>query len=255
MEVYTAQFVVFLLMLGRITSMLATVPVLGHQAIPPQVKIALGIFLSFVLFPMQSSMAASIDIKIIGMVVLLHQEVIIGMMMGFAVGLIFAGIRYAGELIGFDMGYTIASTFDPETSTSVPIIGEMLYSFMAMIFLLLNGHHFVLQALQLSYRTVPIGHLTLTAAASQKLVAMTGSMFIVAVKFAAPAIVSLFLTNIALAILTRLMPQMNIFGVAFPLKIGVGLIVLSASIPVMVYVFKKLLLTFETNLVELIKVL
>ena len=91
--------------------------------------------------------------------------------------------------------------------------------------------------------------------ATAKLVGMVGMIFVVAVKFAAPVIVALFLTNTALAILTRLLPQMNIFGVAFPLKIGVGIVVLSTSIPIMVYVFKKLLTIFENNLLELVKVL
>jgi flagellar biosynthetic protein FliR len=90
---------------------------------------------------------------------------------------------------------------------------------------------------------------------SERFISLTGMIFVVAVKFAAPVIVALFLTNIALAILTRLMPQMNIFGVAFPLKIGVGLVAVSTSVPLMIYVFKKLLVVFENNLLDLIKVM
>ena len=255
MEVYVAQFIVFLLLFARTTSMIVVAPVLGHQAVPLQLKVAFGLFMAFVLFPLQSSMAAVVDIKLVGIIVLLLEEVIVGLMIGFSAGLIFAGIRYAGELIGFDMGFTMASIFDPELNTSTPVIGEMLYTLTALLFILLNGHHFVLQALVLSYGSVPIGQLVMNPIATAKLVGMVGMIFVVAVKFAAPVIVALFLTNTALAILTRLLPQMNIFGVAFPLKIGVGIVVLSTSIPIMVYVFKKLLTTFENNLLELVKVL
>ena len=253
MEIYVMQFVVFLMLLARTTSMIVTAPILGHQAVPLQVKVALGIFLAFVLFPLQSSLAAKIDIEFIGIVVLVLEEVIVGTMIGFAAGLIFAGIRFAGDLIGFDMGFSLASTFDPESNASVQVIGEMLYTMTALVFILLNGHHFLLQALQLSYVTVPIGQLSMSAVLSDRFVSLAGMIFVVAVKFAAPVIVALFLTNIALAILTRLMPQMNIFGVAFPLKIGVGLVAVSTSIPLMVYVFKKLLVVFENNLLDLVK--
>jgi flagellar biosynthetic protein FliR len=255
MEVYVAQFIVFLMLFARTTSMIVVAPVLGHQAVPLQLKVGFGLFLAFVLYPLQSSTAAVIDIKLIGMILLLLEEVVVGMMIGFGAGVVFAGVRYAGELIGFDMGFTMASTFDPELNTSTPVVGEMLYTLTALLFILLNGHHFVLQALVLSYGSVPIGKLVLAPVAAEMLVGMVGMIFVVAVKFAAPVIVALFLTNIALAILTRLLPQMNIFGVAFSLKIGVGLVALSTSIPIMVYVFKKLLMTFENNLLDLVKVL
>jgi flagellar biosynthetic protein FliR len=255
MEVYVGQFVVFVLLLVRTTSLIVTAPILGHQAVPFQIKVGLGLFLAFVLFPLQSSLVGTIDLKLLGIVLIALQEIIVGITIGFGIGLVFAGVRYAGELIGYDMGFSIAASFDPETNASVPVIGEVLYTFTALIFILLNGHHFVLEALTLSYGAVPIGQWSMSSAAADKFIGMVGLMFAVAVKFAAPAIVALFLTNIALAVLTRMMPQMNIFGVAFPLKIGVGIVVLSASFPVLVLVFKKVLSLFENSVLDLVKVL
>lgn len=255
MEVYVAQFVVFVLLVVRTTSLIVTAPILGHQAVPFQIKVGFGLFLAFVLFPLQSKLVGSIDVKLLGIVLIALQEVFVGITIGFGIGLVFAGVRYAGELIGYDMGFSLAASFDPETNASVPVIGEVLYTFTALIFILLNGHHFVLEALMLSYGAVPIGHWSMNAAAADKLISLVGLMFAVAVKFAAPAIVALFLTNIALAVLTRMMPQMNIFGVAFPLKIGVGIIVLSASFPVLIFVFKKVLAVFESSVLDLVKVM
>ena len=255
MEVYVSQFIVFIMMVARIASMIAVAPILGHQAIPGQLKIALALFLAYVMFPMQSSMVSKVDIKLIGMFVMVLQEICVGLIIGFAIGLLFTGVQFAGELIGFDMGFSIASVYDPDMNATIPVVAETLYTFMALMFLSLNGHHFMLQALQLSYKAVPIGGLTLSAAASDKMVSMSGMIFVIAVKFAAPVLVAMFLTNVALAIITRVVPQMNIFGVAFPLKIGVGIIVLMTSAPIMVLVFKKLLLVFETNILELVRAL
>jgi len=239
----------------RTTSLIVTVPIFGDQSVPVQLKAALGLFLSLVLLPLQLPLLTIVDTKLAGIVVLALREIIVGAVIGYATGLIFDGVRFAGDLIGFGMGFALASTFDPETNANTPVIGQLLYILVAMFFLLLNGHHFVLQALRLSYLSVPLGQLTLSGHLADSLTKLTGLVFVVAVKLAAPVIVAIFLADVALAILTRIAPQMNIFSVAFALKIGVGLIVLSSSLPVLIYVFKKLLGTFEGNIVELVKAL
>lgn len=255
MEIYVSHFVVFILIFLRTTSLIVTAPIFGNQAVPVQFKAALGLFLSLVLLPLQLSSAPVVDTKLLGLAVLAVQEVIVGAMIGFATGLVFEGIRFAGDIIGFGMGFTLAETFDPETNASTAVVGEMMYTLVAMYFILLNGHHFILESLQLSYASVPFGHLSLSIAVPVDLVKMTGAVFVVAMKFAAPVMVAVFLADVTLAILTRITPQMNIFGVAFALKIGVGLIVLISSLPVMIVVFKKLLGVFENDVLQLVKVL
>jgi flagellar biosynthetic protein FliR len=181
------------------------------------------------------------------------KEAIAGASIGFAMGIIFAGVRYAGELIGYDMGLSMATMFNPESNTSFPVLSEMLYFFLLMIFLLVNGHHFIIESLQASYNVIPIGKWTIGEAGINKLISMTGQLFVVAVKIAAPVIVSLFLVNVSLGILNKVMPQMNIFSVIFSLKIGVGLVVLSATIPVLAFVFKKILTVFQSSILDLMK--
>ena len=142
------------------------------------------------------------------------QEVLTGLLIGFAMGLVFAGVRAAGELIGFDLGLSIATAFDPETGSN-NIVGAFLYLVMLLVFILVNGHHFVLQALVLSYDAIPIGGFTLSGPVADQLLGMTGIIFIVGVKCAAPIIVASFLMNVALAILSRVAPQVNVFMVEF----------------------------------------
>lgn len=252
MEVYIAQFMLFLLLFARIITVIALAPVLGHQNVPSYVKIAIGLFFSFVMFPIVSSFPVNIDMKLVAFVMLVIREVAVGLVLGFAAGIIFAGVRYAGEMISFDMGFSMANVFDPETGVQTPVVGEFLYIFTMMIFLSIDGHHFVIQALQTSYAAAPIGTWTLNEVFANKLISLVGLVFIIGIKFAAPIIISLFLTNVALAILSRIMPQMNIFTVSFPVKIGVGMLVLTSSAPLLVYVFKKLLGQFENDILELL---
>ncbi len=182
------------------------------------------------------------------------QEVVTGLAIGFASGLIFAGVQAAGELIGFDLGLSLATAFDPDTGPN-NVIGTFLYLVMALVFLLLNGPQFILQALVLSYDAVPLGGLVVTAGSVDQLLTMSGLIFVIGMKCAAPVVVASFLMNLALAVLARVAPQVNVFIISFPIKIAVGVTVLMAAAPILVYAFRELLLHFEEELVLLVRTL
>lgn len=255
MELHATDLILFLLIFARVTSLLVVAPFFGHQTIPVQVKVGLGAFFALVLFPVLSAGTPPPDLSLFPLVMAALKEIGTGLLIGFAAGLLFAGVRAAGEIIAFDIGFSAANVFDPENGTHNPVLGEALYLFTMLIFLSINGHHFLLEALQMSYAAVPVGGATLTGAAVQGVIGLGGMLFAVAVKFAAPVMVALFLSNVALAILSRVMPQMNIFTVSFPLKIGVGLLVLMVSAPLMVAVFRKSLEGLESSIVELVRVM
>lgn len=239
----------------RCTSLFVSAPVFGHSSVPVQAKIGFGIFLAFVLLSVAKAPGVFITMDLVALMIMAMKEVLTGISIGFAVQVIFSGVRFAGELISFDMGFSMSTIFDPENGTPFPILSEMLYQFLLMIFLLVNGHHAVLESLYISYAAVPIGTFAISDATLAAVTALTGKMFAVAVKIAAPLLVSLFLANITLGILNKVMPQMNIFSVMFPLKIGIGFLVLSATLPVVAFVFRKLLTTFQASVVDLIRVL
>jgi flagellar biosynthetic protein FliR len=255
MEIYASQFLIFIMLFARCTAMIVVAPIVGHQAIPVQIKVAMGLFLAFVMYPLAAGKADVASAELVSIVLMALKEVGVGLAMGFATGIVFAGVRFAGDLISMDTGLSMAMMFDPEQNVQSSVISEFLYLFLLMIFLLLNGHHFVLEALQLSYAAVPIGGFSFSAAASAQMIHMTGMMFVIGVKLAAPVMVSMFLMNVALSILSRVMPQMNIFAVAFPLKIAAGFAIMMVSAPLLVFTFKKLLGGFEQSVLELVKVL
>ena len=254
MELYVFQFVLFLMLFLRTTSLIAMAPVFGHVAVPVQVKVGLGAFMAFVLYPVLAARTPHLDLQLAPLVIMGVQEVLTGLFIGFAMGLIFSGVRAAGELIGFELGLSIATAFDPETGPN-NVIGAFLYLVAMLVFLLVNGHHVVLQALVLSYDAVPLNGLVFGGAAVDRLVRLTGLVFIVAVQCAAPVIVASFLVNVALAILARVAPAVNVFIVSFPVKIAVGMLVLMTSAPFLVFAFKKLLGGFQEQVLQFVRVL
>jgi len=255
MEIYVSQFLLFILIFARVASLVAVAPVFGHPGVPVQMKAALSIFISFVLYPIVNRHPLQIDVQVLSFAVIVLKEVFTGLVIGFATNLLFAGVQFAGQIIGIDIGFAIANVFDPESGANTPVIGEVQYILALLIFLMMNGHHFLLESLHMSFVAVPIASFSMSGDLAQKLIGLTGTIFIIAIKIGAPTIIALFLTNVAVGILSRVVPQMNIFVVSFPLKIAVGLFLLMVSMPVFILVFKKLLTNFESSVYELIRVL
>ena len=252
MEILVSQFVLFILVFVRVTSILVTAPIIGDQTVPVQVKVAVGLFVSLVLLPGVSAAHVHVGSSLLQLILAALKEIVIGLLIGFAAGLVFAGIRFAGELISFDLGLSMANVFDPENNQNLSVIGEFLYMVMALVFLAVNGHHFIFQAIVASYTAVPAGTMSFHLPALEQLIRLSGMVFLVGVKIASPVIVASFLTNVALSVLSRVVPQMNIFTVSFPLKIGVGICVLMSSGSLMVYVFRNILADFENNVLLLV---
>jgi len=247
------HIVLFLLVFVRVTAVVGVAPFFSHGAVPAQVKVALALFLTLLLQPLLQATVPAGELELPVLVLLVLKEVGVGLIIGFATTLIFAGVRSAGELIGFELGFSLANAFDPESSGQTQVVAQFMNLIMILVFLLLNGHHFVLQALRLSFDVVPLGTLVLSGALAEQLVALTATVFVIALKLAAPVIVAGFLVNVAMAILTRVAPQIHVFILSFPLRSGVGLLVLTVSASLMVVVFKKLLLEFEGNILMLVR--
>jgi flagellar biosynthetic protein FliR len=254
-EIYVTQFVLFVMILLRVGSVIVTAPLVGDQAVPPEIKIGLSFFTAYVLYPMVSHGTPSMDIHFGMLLLYALKEVFLGVLLGFLLGIIFTGFRYAGELISYTMGISMANIFDPESSAQTPVIGEMLYLMAILLFLAINGHHFIFEALMMTYQTVPIGGALFSEPVVHILINVSSLIFIVAIKIAAPVLIAGFLTNFGLAVLARVMPQANIFILGFPITIAVGLLVLVSSAPFIVITFKKLLGIFESNIVELIRLI
>jgi len=255
MEIYVSQFVLFVLIFARVMSLIAVAPIVGHQVVPIQVKVGLGLFVALVLYPVVAATHPVIDQSLAGIVFLVLKETAVGLLLGFVSGFILLGALMAGEFISLDLGLSMASVLDPDSGAQNTVLSEFLRIVMTLIFLLLNGHHFVLQALRMSFDTVGIGQFVITPGLSERLIVLTGTVFVVGIKLAAPIIVASFIVNVALAVLARVTPQINVFILNFQLKIGIGLALLMTAAPMMIYVFKKLLAGFEDNMIELVKAL
>ncbi len=183
------------------------------------------------------------------------KEVLVGIIMGFTLNIVFQGISFAGLLVGRDMGLAMSSMFDPVSGDDGNIVATILSMAAVIVFVLIDGHHFVVQSLAYSFNLIPLGGFAVTESAYELIVKYSGSIFILAVKIASPLIVAYFLIHLASGIIARVSPSFQVFFVLIPLKIGLGLFLLMAVTPLYIYLFRDLMYEYEDKLFEIVKVL
>ena len=245
----------FFLILVRATSMFMTAPVFSQRSMPARYKIGLGGLMAILLTPVVNAMHIDLVFDQLTAVVLVFKEILTGVSIGFTMSLLFAGVELAGEQISMDMGISMAQVFDPSVSHNMSVIATLKNTLAILIFLIIDGHHFLVQAVAYSYEVVSIGDWQLSSFAVEKIFRLSAQVFIIGIKVAAPIIVALFLTSVAMGIIARAVPQMNIFFVGFPIRIAVGFLFLSLGFPLFVFLFQKLLNNFEQDIIYLLKVL
>jgi flagellar biosynthetic protein FliR len=222
----------FIWPLTRILGLIAISPPFGNNSVPVQVKLMLGVMLAMIVAPAIPPLTDADPMSITGIMILM-QQLVIGMSMGFMIRVVFAGIEMAGEIIGLTMGLGFATFFDPQTQGRSSAINQILVLLSTLIFLTLNAHLAVFSALIESFSSIPISTSLTMGFSFQKLAIWGEQIFSISLRLSLPIIAALLITNIALGILTRAAPQLNLFGIGFPITIGVGFLMLSMVLPYM----------------------
>lgn len=228
------EYKMFLLILTRVSIILLMFPVFNAQVIPVLSKIGLAFIITIILFPVVDSKMALFPDTIFGLAQLIIAELIIGMSLGLLVLMFFEGVKMMGQLVGFQTGFAISNIIDPQSGIQVSIFSNMAYFVALTLFLLLNGHHILLSAIKESFEIMPVGSLGLDNGMLKEMIKISGDMFVIAIKTGAPAIAALLFTKVAFGLITKLMPQMNIMIVAFPVQIVIGLIFFGISLNLLI---------------------
>lgn len=246
-----AFFLVFL----RVSALMITIPVLGDASVPVRVKAGLSLLMAILLFPVVQDDIPKPAFDIFSLVLRIIGEVLIGIVIGFTARLIFAGIQLAGQLIGFQMGFAIVSVIDPLNSLQVSIIAQFKFIIALLIFLIMNGHHVFLYAIADSIRILPPLNFQLSGSLLSALMDLTGRMFVIAVRVAAPILAVLLFVSIGMGLVARTVPQINVFIVGFPLQIAVGLIGVGIMLPLFMRVVAGCFTNMQAEIQGLLRVM
>ena len=249
------NIIIGLLILARMSAMVFVIPIVGFEGTPSTVKAGLSLLLTFIVFPFARLEYTAISILPLELVMLFTKEVIVGLSIGFITTLLFYGIQMAGQIIGIQIGFGIISVMDPLSNIQISLIGQLYYLVSLLVFLALNGHHFLIRALIYSFEVIPLGGAVFSANLVDLLSSLSGMIFGIALQIAAPVMVTLILTDVGLGFIARVAPQMNVFIVGFPLKIIIGLFVITLVISYLPYIFEKMYLRFQEDIITFIRIL
>ena len=221
----------FLWPLSRILALVATAPLLGNPSVPVRVKLGLAVMITVLVMPLVEKSLPQIDpASGVGFAILL-QQILIGIAMGLVMRIVFVAVEMAGELIGLQMGLGFAVFFDPQNSGQIDIVGRFLGVIASLAFLAIDGHLIMIALISQSFSTLPIGLEGMTNATFTTLANWGSEIFKSGLQLSLPVLTALLITNLALGVLTRVAPQLNIFAVGFPLTLSIGLLVMALSMP------------------------
>ncbi|MDR2892860.1 MAG: flagellar biosynthetic protein FliR [Deltaproteobacteria bacterium] len=223
------EFMSFLLSLIRVSLIVFLLPFFGGDTIPNMVKAFLCIVLTLAIWPQLSLPGEFLPAHPANITILVLSEIVLGMLLGMLVQFIFVAFQLGGEVIGFQMGFSMISMADPSTGAQLVATSFLTQTVAMTIFLAMEGHLYVLSALMGSFKIIMPGQLFISAASLSDVITLSGQMFTLALKIAGPVIGCLFMVDLALALMAKAAPQMNLLMIGFPIKIAIGFVLMGIT--------------------------
>ena len=249
-----SQLLAFILVLVRVSRIIATAPVFGSSIAPPQIKIVLSLMLALILYPFVPVIQVFPD-RPDHYIVLIASEMLIGVVLGMIGRFLFSAVEFAGTIIGFQMGLGMANVFDPQSQAQVSLVGRLESTTATLIFLAMDGHLIVIQALVRSYSVLPPGGAKISQPLVEKLTDLSASIFVIGLQIGAPLIVALFLANAIVGLLARSVPQIQVFVVGFPLTLMLGFLFMFFGMPFFAQAVHQMFEKLDNQLFDTLKLL
>jgi len=242
----------FALILVRMTGLFIISPVFGRRNIPVYLKIGFSVVMSLILINTIQDDSLSNISNVYQYMLTVLKEFITGLMIGFVSYIFFSVIYFAGQLIDVQTGFAMVNVLDPANNIQLPITSNFYYIISMIVFLGIRGHHMLIKAIFDSYKFVPLGGAVFDDKIVEDFIRIFGEVLATGVKIAAPVTAAVILTDVALGILSKTIPQMNIFIVGMPLKIIMGIVVIMLSLPLFIMLLGDLFSRMNEEIINFI---
>ncbi|MDK2820384.1 MAG: flagellar biosynthesis protein FliR [Clostridia bacterium] len=252
MIIHINQAEIFFLVLVRITSFFVTAPFFGIRGVPVLARAGLGLLVTILIFPVMPQAQLSFDFNWTYILALIN-ETLAGLSLGYLTNLFFTVIQMAGQVLDINMGLAMANLFDPQNGASTTIISHCFSILGLLLFLQIDGHHTLLLELKESFSYLPLGGLNFDGGFTWTVVKLFSSSFALAIRIATPIIAVLLISDLSLSLIARTVPQLNVFILGFPVKVGLGLLSLIVSLPLLLTVFRSIFSQLEQDLALILR--
>lgn len=245
---------IFLLIFVRMTGLFVIAPIFSRTNIPRNLKLGFSFMLALILVNTISSQNIVIS-NIYEFAVLVLREFVVGITLGYVSYTIFTAIYVAGELIDMQIGFGVVNVIDPLSNIQVSITSNFYFILCMLVFLLSKGHHILIRALFSSYEYIPLGQAVFGTDLQNRVIEVFGGVFLVAFKITAPILAAIIIADVAMGIISKTIPQINVFVVGMPLKILLGLIILVLTMPMFIYIVESLLRLMDSEMLNFLKIM
>jgi flagellar biosynthetic protein FliR len=218
---------VVVLFAARLTGLMLVAPMFSARTVPAAVRAALLIVLTALLAPVARAHAGAAELTPAAAM----GEMLVGFAMGLGAALLVGAAEAAGDMMTIQIGLSGAALMDPLSNQQVPVLGNFAQLLALTLLLTLDAHHVMLDALAASTRYIPVGSPVDAPGGAAAALSAAGSLFALGLRFAAPVVAAVMIANVALAVLGRAAPTLNVLALAFPVQIALGLVALAAAIP------------------------
>jgi len=244
---------IFILILVRMSGLFVISPIFGRRNIPSYFKIGFAFMVSLILVNIVEIPNPDYYDNIYSYVFLVIKEFLVGLSLGFISYAMFSAIYLAGQLIDMQIGFGMVNVLDPISNIQVPITSNFYFILGMLVFLAINGQHVLIKALFDSYNYVQLGSVTINDSLLEDFIRIFGGMFITGFKIAAPITAAVLISDVTLGILSKTVPQLNVFVVGLPFKTILGIVVMMISIPAFIMLLEALFNDMNSEMYNLLK--
>lgn len=235
---YAATFPIFILIFCRVSGLFIMSPIFSRQNIPVYWKIIFSVLLSYIILGFASFATAPKISSFIQLFIFIIKEFLLGFIFGYITTVMFSAILLAGQLIDTQIGFGMVNILDPQNDIQIPLLGNFNNIIALLLFLIIDGHHALINLLVISFDMIPIGQFNIEPEIYRALVIIFTKSFELAFKMSLPVVGAALITEGALGLMSKSIPQINIFAIGIPIKIFIGLITLFFFIPAYIALLK-----------------
>jgi len=231
MELMIEKLLGFMMVLTRISAFFIVLPVFGWKSIPVRIKVAITVLVTIFFSMITPSAIEPGEVSLLEAILLLVNEATYGLALGLIVYLVFATVKFSGRIIERQMGLAMAQILDPLTGEQAQPLGMLLETIFILLFLSANGHHMFLLIISRSYEAFPAGNIPTIAVLASGIIKAGSTLLMAGLRLSAPILAAFLVLMVALAVLARIVPEMNILFISLPLRVGLGLLMAAIFVP------------------------
>jgi len=236
-----------LLAFVRIVTVFVQAPIWGGQHFKAPIKVGMAASVTLLFFP-SLHIPDPFPMDIRGFILAILTQICVGLVIGWIAFLVMATAQFGGEMLDVQMGLSAAAQADPSSHGAVNLLRRLHFYVAMLIYLMINGHHQLWEAVHYSFQVIPLTYFQMTKVQIDSMIQLAGDIYTIGLQISSPAVAALFVAQIALGLLARVAPQMNVFMLSFPMNLAVGLMLLTVSLP---YIITLLEQRMEINLDQL----